>query len=507
VAVADQFTNLTDEPLHISLRYGFLTAGLHEPQVHLAGQKARIMDAYQRCGDNPTVLLRTGDWGFGIVAEDDVLRAQCAQRIAPAEKEAGLLNHYFMLPAGAEYELRWSVHVVPGGDYYAFVNAVRRNWGVNFTIYGPFAFAPHPTRLASTGLDLGQWLESGGLDYVSLQIPNPRPAELAHGLAFLGEPQEQQRLRDQANLLRSLRPGLKVLQYLHVYITRSDEAAQTYRAAAHLGRDGKQRSYASTSWKPTFWLFLPTTTNAYGREMNKTFDLCLDELGFDGIYWDEMAYSADDVAYGIQDGHSALPDLKTMTVKQQVALTPLYCQDYQMQQARRVLDAGKLLIGNGQPRTETMMKLHFPRFVEAWHPGNLRRAHLYCPLGLGSPDRINNEDDIAANIRDNLEAGGLWYYYCSWGRTRLTHPTITAHMYPFTPIELHAGTLIGQERILTSRSGLFGWGDASQHRAFVYDEKGHLQPEFAAPLRTVEGDTYTELRLPGGWLAAVEHVR
>ena len=506
VAVADRFTNLTDAPLHIGLRYAFPTDGLQSPQVYLAGKKARIMDARDRLGENPTVLLRTGDWGFGIVAEDDVLRVQCSQQIDPVTREAGLLDHFFMLPAGAQYEVRWSAYPVPGGDYYDLVNAIRRNWGANFTIYGPFAFAPHPTRLESTGLNLETWLANGKLDYVSLQIPNPRPAELSHGLAFLRKPEEQQRLRKQADLLRSLRPGMKVLQYLHVYITRLDEAVETHRDAAHLGPDRTQYSYAAGAWKPTFWLFLPTTSNAYGREMNKTFDLCLDELGFDGIYWDEMAYSAHDIGYGIRDGRSALPDLKTMTVKEQVALTPLYCQDYQVQQARRVLDAGKLLIGNGQPRTETMARLHFPRFVEAWHPSKLRRAHLYCPVGLGSPDRINSEDDIAANIRDNLEGGGLWYYYCNWGKTQLTRPTITAHMYPFTPIELHAGTLIGQERILTTRSGLFGWRDRSGHRAFVYDHRGFLQPDFQVPLRTIEGSTYTELRIPGGWLAAIERV-
>ena len=45
-------------------------------------------------------------------------------------------------------------------------------------------------------------------------------------------------------------------------------------------------------------------------------------------------------------------------------------------------------------------------------------------------------------------------------------------MYPFTPIELHSGVLIGKERILTNRSGHFGWGDASAFRAHVFDSDG-----------------------------------
>jgi hypothetical protein len=238
--------------------------------------------------------------------------------------------------------------------------------------------------------------------------------------------------------------------------------------------------------------------------MNRTFDLVLDGLGFDGVYWDELAYSRDEMAYGMEDGHSALPDLKTMTVAQKVALTPLYCQAYQVQQARRVLNAGKVLIGNGQPVTETMTQIHFPRFVEAWNASNLRFAHLYCPLGLSSPDRVESEEDIVPSIRAHLENGGLWYYYCGWNRVTLTHPTAAAHLYPFTPVELHQGYLIGRERILTARSGIFGWNDRSRHRVFVYGRDGKAIEAFTAPTRTVKGCTYTELRLPPGALGIIE---
>ncbi len=503
LAVSDHLTNLTGQDLHVSLRYSVVTSSLEKPVVTLRGNRLRILEGYDAGGDNPTALVQGGGEGFGLVAEDDVLRAQCSQVASAALGEAGLVDHLFMIPAGESYEVRWSLYPVPGGDYFDLVNAVRRNWGTNFTIPGSFAFAPHPTHEGDMP-DLKAWLENGSLNCVSLQIPMPRPRVLSHGLAFLDEPDEQQRLKAQAVKLRALKPGLKVLQYLHVYITRSERATEEFRADRHLGPDGKQHAYPPGAWEPPFWLFLPTATNPYGKAMNRTFDLCLDQLGFDGIYWDELSHSSQPLAYDRRDGHSAMPDMATMTVSRPVANVALYTQDYQVQQAQRVLKAGKMLIGNGQPVTETMTRIHFPRFVEAWNPGNLRWAHLYCPLGLSSPDRVRTEDEIAANVRQHLERGGLWYYYVGWGRVQLTHPTITAHMFPFTPIELRAGTLIGKERILTSRSGLFGWGDKSRHRVYVYDDKGVLQPEFRAPARRIGGSTFTELRLPGGWLAAVE---
>ena len=60
--------------------------------------------------------------------------------------------------------------------------------------------------------------------------------------------------------------------------------------------------------------------------------------------------------------------------------------------------------------------------------------------------------------------------------------TLTYYMFPFTPIELHEGYVIGEERIITAKSGLYGWRDASGHRIHVFDEFGMEVVEFAAPV-------------------------
>jgi hypothetical protein len=76
-------------------------------------------------------------------------------------------------------------------------------------------------------------------------------------------------------------------------------------------------------------------------------------------------------------------------------------------------------------------------------------------------------------------------------------------MYPITPLELHAGYIIGGERIVTKLSGLYGWGDASAHEVHVFDDTGREVVNFQAPLITEDGKTWTELRVPEDWSAAI----
>ncbi len=74
---------------------------------------------------------------------------------------------------------------------------------------------------------------------------------------------------------------------------------------------------------------------------------------------------------------------------------------------------------------------------------------------------------------------------------------------PITPAESHEGYIVAKERILTNRSGLFGWGDASKHEVHVYDDTGREAPDFKAPTVGRDGATFTELRIAEGWSAAI----
>jgi hypothetical protein len=73
--------------------------------------------------------------------------------------------------------------------------------------------------------------------------------------------------------------------------------------------------------------------------------------------------------------------------------------------------------------------------------------------------------------------------------------------FPITPIELRAGVVIGRERILTNRSGRFGWGDDSGATPYVFDGQGKRVPDPDVRKVRQGGKVFTELRMPGDHLA------
>ena len=58
-------------------------------------------------------------------------------------------------------------------------------------------------------------------------------------------------------------------------------------------------------------------------------------------------------------------------------------------------------------------------------------------------------------------------------------------------------------KVLTDQPGLFGWGDNSRHEVHVFDDQGRKRPDFAAPTITRDAQTFTELRLPEDFSAAI----
>ncbi|MEN6548707.1 MAG: hypothetical protein ABFE07_21880, partial [Armatimonadia bacterium] len=159
------------------------------------------------------------------------------------------------------------------------------------------------------------------------------------------------------------------------------------------------------------------------------------------------------------------------------------------------------LMTNGAPHTRTMGALHYQTFVETAAISNCLRAILYSPVALGDHISERKEIDAYRWMTDALNYGCLYSWYGSnvWPE----YKTLTQYMFPTTPIELHEGYIIGKERIVTNRSGLFGWGDRSGHEVHVFNDEGREVMDYAGPTKTINGKTYSELRLAEGWTAAI----
>jgi hypothetical protein len=247
--------------------------------------------------------------------------------------------------------------------------------------------------------------------------------------------------------------------------------------------------------------YIPTLDNAFGRETAKNIDIILDQIGADGVYWDEFYWSATPYVYNKWDGCSADIDPKTLKLTRLKGSATLLSRDFREYHVKRILARGCPFITNGAPHTRTLARLKFQSFVETGSITNCGWMLLYSPVALG--DHMTEVTELHAykNMLKSLDYGCLYaWYHVS---VIPTHKTLTEYMYPFTPIELHSGTVIGKERILTDRSGLFGWGDQSKFEVHVFDREGKETSEINTPRVERNGNAYAEIRIPEGYSAAI----
>ena len=156
---------------------------------------------------------------------------------------------------------------------------------------------------------------------------------------------------------------------------------------------------------------------------------------------------------------------------------PLLILDFNWNVMDYVLNRRKKgFIANFSPETRSERKFKFPRFEETYNSWWIFLSHLYTPIQLGDMLTYSvTPEDCMADIRNAMKNGALYYHY----NNQAACPTITTKMYPFTPVEIHSGWLLGRERILTTHSGEFGWkGENSLCIPYVYNEKGSRIPGY-----------------------------
>jgi hypothetical protein len=74
-------------------------------------------------------------------------------------------------------------------------------------------------------------------------------------------------------------------------------------------------------------------------------------------------------------------------------------------------------------------------------------------------------------------------------------------MFPITPVEIHEGVVLGAERILTARSGRFGWPDGAAADVYVVDAEGKPVPTGMVREIIRNGRRLYEIRMPGDHFA------
>jgi hypothetical protein len=237
------------------------------------------------------------------------------------------------------------------------------------------------------------------------------------------------------------------------------------------------RSYFSKEkldqgWR--WWIFYPTLENSFFKAMLKAVDVLRDDLKGHAIYADGLQGGyGNPYTYDRWDGHSVQIDPQTFTVKRKFGCVQLLAQDALIAWANHIAAKGGYLMVDSGPGTLTFARTApataYP--IESGDDEAVCKTHLTpFPMGYGYP-KSRDHRGVYLDALAKLKLGCLYYYYFG----QVDHEFILTHMYPITIEEIHAGWVKGRQKIVTMRSGVYGWaGDHSLHLVRLTDGRGVL---------------------------------
>jgi hypothetical protein len=163
-------------------------------------------------------------------------------------------------------------------------------------------------------------------------------------------------------------------------------------------------------------------------------------------------------------------------------------------------DNGKMITANGPVETRTLLNLKMPVFVETYGSfSTLLMTHLGSPWGYANHPVPDPARDVyysyAYQMRRILDYGGILALSTSWA-DEPKGLTFLQLIYPITPMELRAGMVFGEERILTNRSGRYGWPDSSPADVYVFDADGKQVAQPLVKEINESGRRLYEIRMP-----------
>lgn len=509
VHVADTIANTTGELVGVIYQNRMGLTGPAKPRILLGGRPACSPEGSENPA-HPSTIALWDDLAIGLFAEDDVFRVHV--RCFADEQTMSLSDPRLGIAPGESHTLEWSVYAVPRGDYWDVINAVRRNWGCNIPVPGPGLF-DHSTDGGMSRDQFDDMVRSRGLKlaftgqtaFIGREIETyggEHKVDLAEGTAIPLATAWGTRTRQWIRKLHAVDPRVTTLVYLHPAICTEPDAETKYADCRLLDREGR---HVTSPYRYPVHEYLATSDNAYGRALSETVQWILRELAADGIYMDEISRgSVPQYAYQAQwDGCTVEIDQQTHALAGTISSVVLLGQSWKTELVRLLRDKGKLLVGNSPCYTRTMLDWRMPMFTEMGSYSFLRDMHLSTPWGLANHDNANDDRTRSTMVRKALEHGCTVNVY-SWGdRPEGLHYMHV--MYPITPREIRPGMILGRERIVTTRSGRYGWPDRPPGDTVAYVFDGDGKPVAAPLAKTVRqaGGILTELRMPSDHFAVL----
>ncbi len=476
VEVHDTIRNLTDQVLGVMVDNRLDASAQPFADWAVAGYPNAVE---RRAAHSPTVFARWEDLGVGLVPLDDVYIVQGTMYCR--DGVAGMADDIFGLAPGASYTLQWAIYAHEGGDYWDFINQVRRDEGRTGTIEGGFAFIPRD------GVS-DEYVEMRNLRYGSFgcltHVADDPEIEI-EGIEFINLPLERARLRREFAAIREQHPHLKLMFHVAHSLFSTNRPAELFPDSRVLDAAGNHVVYPynygngayfsqrrhEEGWR--WFIYYPTPGNSFHDAMMLAADMIMDDIGCNGAFMDGfmLGYGSAWI-YDRWDGHSVEIDPETKTVTRRLGSVLLLSQPSMVEFTHRITDRGGVVVANSPVMTRTIGQLPLVVDQECISGPDVHLAQTSA--SLGNPSRINCEADVYRDVLDKLSWGNLYFYY---GEGELTHPSLPQQMYPITITDLRSGTVTGRERIVTMHSGVYGWpGDRRLHSCRRYNALGMPVP-------------------------------
>jgi hypothetical protein len=562
--VTDTIENKTSDPLGMAIRNEVVSSGaLPSYDAYMSGVAGTKED--EGGGANPTVFLKNEGGSLGIVAEDDVLAHQFGAIKKSNSVQFG--TEHFGLEPHKSYTLAWTIYPSKDADYFGFINRIRKDWNVNFTIPGMFVcsdtdvsdfkikyHALNPWFNCYDGVNItdDQYLDRLKREVSALKATNPDAVCMpkletpAFGL-----------LRNKIPGGEKI-PGKKYSDSLTVELTQ--EQSDIVKKAAGPLWDSMMKSRKGTAVIDTHYTGFvnspenlddfnlnvhPELGNSWYKHMLGQVDLAMDKAGCMGVYMDSFEFGGLDggyrVDYGQWDGHTVNLDARGRIADKftDIALVSAPARAAIIKYA---WSKGGWSVTNGHPVARELRSIPYMSTQETdWEmvpdfdgllkllspeePGmnyHMAMGHLHAPISFGiamwrqdlfhsPPAPKNFGPDNAAEINQKyviacFRNGSLYF-------ATAVIPTegpgkgeygIMKEMFPFTPVELHEGYLIGKEKILTAISGTFYW-NVSDHpqkpsQCHAFDIKGYKTTPKSFTVTRVGDQWKVDLKLQQDWM-------
>jgi len=502
VEVSDTFTNRTDQDLGIIIDNRLDATQTPYKSSFVAGYPEGV-ERREAC--SPSTFVGWDGSGLGLLPLDDVYVVQSV--VYARGNRAGARTEEFGLAPGASYTLQWAVYPCSTPDYYEFINRVRKDEGRQVTVEGGFAFLPRTgvTRehIAIRGVRYGSF---GCLSSVA-----DDPEIEIEGIEFIKLPKERARIREQFEAIRQVDPDVKLMFHVAHSLWSTNTPSEVFPDSRVIDADGTHVIYAydygngayfsqarhEAGWR--WYIYYPTPGNSFHDALLHSVDVMTDEIGCNGAFMDGYMWGyGSRYTYDRWDGHTVKIDPQTKLITAKPGSVLLLSQPSMVEYTRKMLDKGAVVIANGAVMTRTLGSLPIIVDLEVQEgPG----VHLApTAAALGNPGAIRDEVDVYLDALNKLRWANLYFYY---GEGSITYPSLPRAQYPITVERLHEGVIEGKERIITMRSGVYGWpDDGALHYCHRFNAAGREVP--AGFITTVEpGSTRTQVDLGGGESAVV----